>query len=235
MAKMVGLARNLKLQWMNKAVELMVDNLTENEMKERLNEYLGFEIESPTNLRKTREILMNIWFYENQYTDKLRNHALELIHDYPECSLAVNWCMMMAAYPVFVDMCKLIGKLAEFQDEITLAQLKQKLFDEWGERTTIYHSIDKLISTLKNFEVMVCDKPGKYHIGKHRIAAQKVVNFMVYAIMCIDDSGYYSFAELGASNYLFPFDYQIEKEYIMEDDKFALNNFGGELSIALND
>lgn len=27
---------------------------------------------------------------------------------------------------------KLIGKLSEFQDEITLAQLKQKLFDEWG-------------------------------------------------------------------------------------------------------
>ena len=32
------------------------------------NDYLGFEIGSPTNLRKTREILMNVWIYENDYS-----------------------------------------------------------------------------------------------------------------------------------------------------------------------
>lgn len=64
MAKMVGLSRNLKLQWLNKVVELVLEDLKEEEIKEQLNEYLSFEIESPTNIRKTREILMNteiIW------------------------------------------------------------------------------------------------------------------------------------------------------------------------------
>ena len=65
MAKIVGLSRNLKLQWLNKVVELASSNLTEQEIKDQLNEYLSFEISSPTNLRKTREILMNIWVYEN--------------------------------------------------------------------------------------------------------------------------------------------------------------------------
>ena len=60
MAKIVGLSRNLKLQWLNKVVELASSNLTEQEIKDQLNEYLSFEISSPTNLRKTREILMNI-------------------------------------------------------------------------------------------------------------------------------------------------------------------------------
>lgn len=32
-------------------------------------------------------------------------------------------------YPVLKDMSKMIGKMSEFRDEITLAQLKQKLFD----------------------------------------------------------------------------------------------------------
>lgn len=57
MAKIVGLSRNLKLQWLNKVVELASSNLTEQEIKDQLNEYLSFEISSPTNLRKTREIL----------------------------------------------------------------------------------------------------------------------------------------------------------------------------------
>ena len=60
MAKMVGLSRNLKLQWLNKVVELALGELTEQEIKDQLNEYLSFEISSQTNIRKTREILMNI-------------------------------------------------------------------------------------------------------------------------------------------------------------------------------
>ena len=79
-------------------------------------------------------------------------------------------------------MCKLIGKMSEFQDEITLAQLKQKLFDEWGERTTLFHSIDKLVATLKALDVVVCDKPGKYHVNSHRVSNPKIVAFMVYTM-----------------------------------------------------
>lgn len=235
MPKMVGLSRNLKLAWLNQIVELVSCELTEEQLKEKLNEYLGFEIGSPTNIRKTREILMYIWHYENEYTERLRPTALALIKKYPDYALEIHWCMMLAAYPVFMDMCKLIGKMSEFQDEITLAQLKQKLFDEWGERTTLYHSIDKLISTLKEFGVLSCDKPGKYHINKHKIAKDEISSFMVYAMMNVDDSGYYSFQELNASTYLFPFEYRVTKETLLQDERFVMNNFGGELSIALKD
>ncbi len=235
MAKMVGLSRNLKLQWLNKVAELVLEGHTEQEIKDQLNEYLSFEIESPTNIRKTREILMNIWVYENDYSAKIKATALELIRLYPEYSMPIHWCMMLAAYPVFVDMCKLIGKMSEFQDEITLAQLKQKLFDEWGERTTLFHSIDKLVATLKALDVVVCDKPGKYHVNSHRVSNPKIVAFMVYTMMLVDDSGYYTFTDINSSTYLFPFEYKMEKEALFEDDKFAMNNFGGELSISLND
>lgn len=235
MAKMVGLSRNLKLQWLNKAAELVLEGHTEQEIKDQLNEYLSFEIESPTNIRKTREILMNIWVYDNDYSAKIKETALELIRLYPEYSMPIHWCMMLAAYPVFVDMCKLIGKMSEFQDEITLAQLKQKLFDEWGERTTLFHSIDKLVATLKALDVVVCDKPGKYHVNSHRVSNPKIVAFMVYTMMLVDDSGYYTFTDINSSTYLFPFEYKMEKEALFEDDKFAMNNFGGELSISLND
>lgn len=235
MAKMVGLSRNLKLQWLNKVVELVLEGHTEQEIKDQLNEYLGFEIESPTNTRKTREILMNIWVYDNELSNKIKAPALELIKVYPEYDLVIHWCMMMAAYPVFMDMCKLIGKMSEFQDEITLAQLKRKLFDEWGERTTLFHSIDKLVATLKALDVMVYDKPGKYYIKTHKVSNPKVVAFMVYAMMLVDDSGYYTFTDINSSTYLFPFEYKMEKETLFEDSRFAMNNFGGELSISLND
>lgn len=235
MAKMVGLSRKLRLQWLNKVVELVLEGHTEQEIKDQLNEYLSFEIESPINIRKTREILMNIWVYDHELSNRIKAPALELIKSYPEYDLVIHWCMMMAAYPVFVDMCKLIGKMSEFQDEITLAQLKQKLFDEWGERTTLFHSVDKLVATLKAFDVMVCDKPGKYHVNSHRVSDPKITAFMVYVMMLVDDSGYYTFTDINSSTYLFPFEYKMEKEVLLEDGRFSVNHFGGEFSISLSD
>lgn len=234
MAKMVGLSRNLKLQWLNKVVEFTASGLTEQEIKNQLNEYLSFEISSPTNLRKTREILMNIWVYENDISNKLRDEAVGVVRDAPEYALVAHWCMMMATYPVFVDTCKLIGRLSEFQDEITLSQIKQKLYDEWGERTTLYHSIDKLISTLKELSVLQCEKPGKYQIVKHEVRNGRISAFMVYAMMLVDDSGYYSFTDLSNSVYFYPFQYQLEKELLLRDDRFSMNNFGGGLSVSVN-
>ena len=49
----------------------------------------------------------------------------------------------------------------------------------------------------------------------------------------IDDSGYYSFQELNDSVYLFPFEYHVEKETIVSDDRFSISTFGGEISISL--
>lgn len=235
MAKTVGLSRNLKLQWLNKTVELVLDELEEQEIKNQLNEYLRFEIKSPTNLRKTREILMNIWVYENEVSKKIKSSALQIIKKHSEYELLIHWCMMMAAYPVFTDACKLMGKLLDFQDEITLNQLKQKLFDEWGERTTLFHSIDKLVATLKGFDVLICDKPGKYHVNIHKVTNPNAIAFMVYVLMLVDNGGYYTFNDISSSKHFFPFDYKLEKQILFEDDRFALNNFGGHLTISLND
>lgn len=233
MAKMVGLSRNLKLPWLNEVVRLYAEGLDDNQIKEKLNEYLSFEIGSPTVLRKTREILMNIWVYENDYTEALRDEALRLFQKDSDYALPVHWCMMLAAYPVFQDMCRLIGKIGEFEETITTKQIKQKLFDEWGERSTLYHSSDKLISTLKALEALDSEKTGVYSIKKHEFSKPEIVNFLLYAMMKIDDAGYYSLLDLENSVYLFPFEYKVSKETILMDKRFTTGTFGGELSVSL--
>jgi hypothetical protein len=233
MAKAIGLSRKIKLQWLNKAVDLLGENLTEGEYKAKMNEYLSFEIESPIVLRKTREILMKLWFYEDN-TDivGIRKDALELINKYSVYEVAIHWCMFLTVYPVFVDLCKLMGRIAEFHEVISLSQLKQKLYDEWGERSTLYHSTDKIIATIKELGVISTFKPGNYTIIKHTVTTSDVVNFMVRVAMKVDRNSYYSFADLNAFNVLYPFDYKIFKEELINDSHFIVTNFGGELSIA---
>lgn len=235
MAKAIGLSRNIKIQWLNKATDLLGENLPETEYKQALNEYLSFEISSATNLRKTREILMNIWFYEDDEINEIRKVGLSLINEFPDFSMPLHWCMMLVVYPVFADICKLIGRISDFQDEITLAQIKKKLFDEWGERTTLFHSTDKIIATMKEMGALSCKKPGKYHISKLAVNNDKIVNYMLMISMKVGGKSYYTFSDLTNMGILFPFEYHVNKEQLMLDGGFVMNTFGGEITVAIKE
>ena len=233
MGNMVGLSRNLKMTWLNKAVELLSENLPEKEYKDKLNEYLSFEIKSPTNLRKTREILMNLWYYENPETESLRTQARTLIEKDSDNSLAAHWCIILATYPIFVDVSRIIGKLSEFEEEFTIRQLKQKIFDEWGERATLFHSIDKIIATMKAMGALKAEKPGRYTIVKHEVRDDKVNALLASAGMTVEDKGNFTLQDLREMNYMFPFKYQIEREMLMMNDTFTITNIGGEMMVSL--
>ena len=84
-----------------------------------------------------------------------------------------------------------------------------------------------------NWDVLASKKAGVYSIKKHQLSRLEIVNFLLFAMMKIDDAGYYSLVNLENSLYLFPFEYKVNKEGILEDDRFTTGTFGGELSVAL--
>lgn len=235
MAKMVGYACNIKLQWLNYAVSLLDENLREAEFKEKMNEYLSFEIDSPTRLRKSREIIMNTWFYDSDEITPIRQEALTLLKAHPECDVAIHLCLMYLAYPVVADICKFMGRLFEYQDEVTNTVLNQKLYDEWGERTTLHTTCRRVTLTLKDMGILENKTRTRYRLNKQTITNPAVVNFILSIAMKIEDSGYYPFVSLTEFDILFPFKYQVTKEQLMKCEKFSMSNFGGELSISRND
>ncbi len=233
MAKMVGLSRNIKLRWLDKTVEFVLENKSEEEIKEELNDYLSYEIKSKDNLRKTREILLNIWVYSKANHPKLHQRALGLIKKYPDDALCMHWCMMLLAYPVLSDVSVLFSNLSEYQEEITLSQIKNKMFDEWGERTTLYHSLDKMIQTLKDLGILNSEKVGRYKVIKHTISQKEIVNFMVLAALHLKEETYYPVSELEHIKQYFAFDYTIDRTSLFKEDSLVVSNFGGNQTISL--
>lgn len=233
MAKTVGYACSIKLQWLNKAIQLLSDNLEEAAYKEKLNEYLAFEIDSPTRLRKTREILMNVWFYDSEGIAPIRQEALSLIEKYPDYAVPVHLCMIYLAYPIVADVCKFIGRIFEFQDEVTNGVLRQKLYDEWGERGTLETTTRRITLTLKEMDILFCETRTRYSLKKQTVINEHIINFILSVAMRIDGKSYYSFSDINAFSILFPFEYRVSKEQLMIDDRFVINTFGGELTISI--
>ena len=129
MSKIIGMSRNINLEWLNKAADLYIQGKTEDEIKDDLNEYLSFEIKSPTVLRQTRSILMNIWARDREDVSVSKDTAVRLYKSSKkENQLLAHWCLMLLAYPVFADICGIIGKLDRKMFDIT-RERKNKMFD----------------------------------------------------------------------------------------------------------
>ena len=147
--------------------------------------------------------------------------------------LLAHWCIILATYPIFVDVSRIIGKLSEFEEEFTIQQLKQKIFDEWGERATLFHSIDKIIATMKAMGALKAEKPGRYTIVKHEVRDDKVNALLASTGMTVEDKGNFTLQGLREMGYMFPFQYQIERKMLMMNDTFTITNIAGEMIVSL--
>jgi hypothetical protein len=232
MEKLVGLSRAVKTDWLTKTVELISQTTNEQEIKEALNEYLSFEINSPTNLRKTREILINIWFRPSITTPDIWVAATKAYKDDANNRLALNWSMLLLAYPVFVDVCGLIGKISVVQDAFTTAWLKEKLLAVWGERATLFHSSDKLLQTLKNLGAIENIKVGVYKTCTRKITDKDTVKVMLLILFALNKKAYYEIPELSRSSLFFPFEYVITPEWLHNTPEVTIGNFGGKIVVS---
>lgn len=233
MAKMVGLSQNIRLAWLNKALQLSMEEPDEAAIKEKINEYLSFEIKSAINIRKSREILLKLWYYENSQTDSIRQQAKECYRINPANAIPLHWGMLLMEYPVFGDVSRLISKMTEFGDPFTPAQLRQKVFDAWGERSTLYYSVDKILATMRNLGVLQTEK-GKYSVAPLDITCAEVASVLLQAVMQENGTGYVAYSEINSIAELFPFRYSLSKEQLMKDQHFTMSVFGGEQMVLPN-
>ena len=235
MTKNIGLSQKIKLEWLNEMISMLLSKADEKQIKEHLDDYFSYEIKSETNSRKTKTILMNIWLGKDKTSSYLQKQALELISRFPKYSLVIHWCMIMTAYPVFADICRVIGQISRFQEIITNNQIKQKMFDEWGERSTLFYSIEKTIMTLKNLGVLVPIKQGSYFIRKYNIDNDEIILFMLESFLLTDNKSSRTFVELQNLACFFPFNYKINEALVLNDSRFEVVNLGGILNLSVRD
>ena len=233
MAKMVGMNFVIKQGWTKKAVALLDEQLTEEQFKAILNEHLSFEIDSAINLRKAREILMRVWFRDTEGVERLQAEGRALAVKYSDQLAVINWCMTALVFPAFADIARLMGKMFEFQDVITTTQIKQKMFDEWGETGTLQTVVEKIVGTMREIGGIISEKIGRQEPASIQVNNEEVISFILRVAMTLDGSSYYTFSSLTEFSFLFPFEYRMTKEQLMQDERFSLSTFDAALCAAL--
>jgi hypothetical protein len=236
MTKMVGLARPLKIEWMNKTVELVLADMTEDAIKTEISNYLSFEINSPTSLRKTRESLINVWAATSNGSIDLRETALSLYSAPATDKLPLHWCMLLVKYPIFSDVCALIGKIANIEETFKTAWVREKLYESWGERTTLDVPVKNILRTLVDFGTLEKVKTGVYKTKVRAIENERTICLFIMTLLALEQKAYYEIPELSRIPLFFPFEFNVSMEWLHNSPDFTLENFGGKtvLSAAKN-
>jgi hypothetical protein len=233
MSKVVGLSRAIKQEWLDKTVEYVLQGNDDVAIKEKLNEYLSFEISSPTNLRKTREILLNIWVRSAVTAPEIHSKAIEAYKGDRSDKLALSWAMLLLAYPVFSDVTGLIGKINNLQDTFTSAWLREKLHEVWGERSTLYYSCEKILQTLKYLGAVESMKSGVYKVKRYKISDEQTISVLLMSLLALEQKAYYEIQELSRVPLFFPFEFDVSMEWLHYSHDFALENFGSKTVLSV--
>ena len=228
MAKKVGFLCPLKTEWLNKTVALVNEGMATANIRDALSDYISFEIKSPDNIRKTREMLMHLWVYpfEDEKANQIRKQALQIIKNGVDDQTVFHWCMLLMYYPVFSDVAGIIGKMLTMQESFSLAWLKGKMAEEWGERSTLLRSVEKVMQTMRQLKVVTSNQ-GIYAANKTTISGDIEIKTILKTILSLNLQAYYEPSELANVPQMFPFDYTVEPELIYGNQDFEIGNFGG--------
>ena len=107
------------------------------------------------------------------------------------------------------------------------------MFDEWGETGTLQTVVAKIVGTMREIGGITSEKTGRQEAAHIQVNNEDVISFMIRVAMALDGSSYYVFSALTEFPFLFPFDYRVTKEQLMQDERFALSTFDATLCAAL--
>lgn len=216
MAERVGMSRNISSEYLNAVVDCQLQGKTEIEAGDILNELIGTHITNADNIRKTRTILLNIWYRNDPVIQEECISICQRIAKNERLSL--HWALLLMAYPVFFDLTSIIGNITSYSDEINATQIKQRIYDKWGARSTLEHSLTKNLQSLKDMDILIpISRAGRYGIKRHTITDPHSVCAICVAILSHSPDGYMTWEAITNHPALFSF----EIEHVSQADVAA--------------
>ncbi len=234
--KRVGFDRNIKRGWLDKTADLLILGADEKSIRNILEDDIIKEIPSKVNRRKSISILIQSWVNVREEHKDIHDKALKLYEksDNNE-KLALHWCMMTLAYELFFDISEIIGKLLSFQNEFSLGMVRRKVFDIWGERSTLYYATERVLRSMRDLAVLEQNEnPGQYRrADKIEIKDREIQLLLVEVYLIASKRINIPYTELQMINALFPFKIDATLNDVQSYKNFKINTMGMELVISL--
>jgi hypothetical protein len=156
MDKGIGFRRNIRLHWLDAAAAFAAEGLDRASIRAHLEPVVGQEIASAENRRKAIDILISIWVKSGEVAPALHRAALET---YPTISnpadrLWLHYGLTLTYYSFFRDVTAAVGQLGRYEETVTPAQVKRRLYAERGQLGSLEKAVERILYSLRDWGIL---------------------------------------------------------------------------------
>lgn len=209
----IGVDRLVRLKWLKQTASLVlagndaatIKSILQNDIR---GAFRSDNIDVCGSINKTIRILIKVWLRVPEELEPLRVGGLELLQRLPqEHHIAVNWGMIMAAYPFWMNVSIQVGRLLKLQGSLAAVQVQRRIRENYGERETVSRRARYVLSSFVEWGVLnQTTKKGIYTAGAScSIDDPQLITWLVEASLHARPSGSAPLKDLVDSPGLFPF------------------------------
>lgn len=229
--KGIGFNRNILLHWLDATAAFCLESNDEKEIRTRLKPVVAQDVKSPTNLRKSLAILLNIWHATAGTNPALHRAALDFYKSSQVVGdrLWLHYGMVILAYPFFYQGTAVIGQLSRYGDPITARIVRKQLVAEMGQLGSLNEAISRIIFSLRDWGLLTSiEERNTYTAQRHWLPASQL-DLEAWLLACALQThpvAEIPFTDLLHLPALFPFRFTITAHYLRQQPGFEVQRQG---------
>jgi hypothetical protein len=227
----IGFDRTIASEWLDATVARVMSGETPEASRKFMWDFLK-DVESGTtnssNRGKTLTVLTRIWISVPLEAEPLKEAALKCISSISgEKRIGVHWAMVVGTHPFFFDVATQVGKLIKLHGRASRSQIKRRLTETWGDRSTLERTIQHVLRSMARWGML---RPGSEHgslIGPLRRidAGNDLGQLLVHSVLLGHGNGLL-FSNLADHPALFPFAVNLTPRDLMRSPSFRVQRQG---------
>jgi len=228
--KGIGFNRTIFLNWLDAAADLRAQTSELPSLRDGIKEIVGRDITGVDAIRKSVDVIINIWHKSAEVNSGLHTQALELL---PTISIAervwLHYGLTLLYYPFFRQTTAILGQFARTGEPITRQAVKGRLSAEIGHLGSLNRSAERVVASLVSWGALEYQKKGNVYIPqlkKYKTANPSLQGWLLACALSSHPSDQLPFADLLRLPALFPFQITVNLDVFRANPKFSVQRQG---------
>ncbi|MFC2055059.1 hypothetical protein ACFLV7_12315 [Chloroflexota bacterium] len=236
MYKDIGFNRNIKLDWLNATASYCAELDDPSEIRTRLEVVLAQDRSGAEAIRKSIDILVNIWHKNGEQYPELLDFALKHFQDtfHPSDRLWLHFGLTSLYFSFFRETSSVIGKISKRSSLITTKEVIKQLISERGHLGSLERSVQRIISSLRDWDVLTESDQSFAYQARYRELETESMELETWLLQCAfigKNVEQILFEDLIRLPELFPFKIKVGLDYLRKNTPFSVYRAGGRINM----
>jgi len=219
----LGFDRKLKLTWLDATA--MLAGSSNEEAKVHLETFLQKEISGDEARRKANDALRRLWISCDD--NLLTRNAHQLFNDANrDIRVCLHYGMSLMAAPLFRDFVHSFGRLIRLQNKVSVAQVRTRIYEKWGERSTLDSAVSRIFASLNDWGILNQLKKGYYETIPMIVKDSSVASWLIASAVHAHPSNQLPIEEIPVLPEIFPFEINDASQLVRRSRYFELHREG---------